>query len=319
MKYYKYIGVDVSKEKIDVAIDHKTYQFPQTEVGLKKIFKKVKNIENQNPLIVFEPTGYYSKPIRTACREYQLAYNQVNPFEAKRYLEAFNKHVKTDKKDAIGLAAYGKTSNLQPMPYNSEFLDKLEDLLSTREFIKQEKINLENRLNDNRKSDEILKKQIDLFKRDLREIDKQLEALIQSNEEAAKLAEVIKKSVVDRGIGIILTTTLIALLPELGRLSGRKISSLVGVAPKDHQSGKKDDARHIFGGRPRVRAALYMVAVGLTRYKSELSDYYQYLRTNPKSPKHAKVAIIALAHKLLLRLNAAVRDYYATLKTQPQI
>ena len=167
------------------------------------------------------------------------------------------------------------------------------------ETMKEEKSRLE------KEPKELIVQSIETYLTFLKEETKKIEAEIREilDKKAGKIKEVL---ISEKGIGEQTVAILVASLPELGKLENRQITKLVGLAPMVHESGKMRSGRHIRGGRTRVRNALFMASISAVRSNSKVLEFYKNLRNKGKL---AHVALIAIAHKLLIILNSKMRAF----------
>jgi transposase len=228
----------------------------------------------------------------------------VNPAQVRAFAKAVNQRAKTDAVDARLIAEFGLKLQPQPRPLPEEDQALLAELLARRTQIMQTLVAESNRLQTAR-----FKAVQQSISRHIKWLEKQLATL------DADMDERIKHSPIWRahesfltsvpGVGTGTARVILADLPELGKLSGRQIASLAGVAPFARQSGKWEGKRFISGGRARLRSGLYMAALTASRYNPTLKVFYQRLLQQGKPPK---LALTAVLRKLLTILNALIRD-----------
>lgn len=227
---------------------------------------------------------------------------RVNPKRARDYASAMGKIAKTDKIDAQMLAKFARDIEDLPQVEPSQARDELGELIKLR-----------GNLVKSRDSDKRRMKQttcaiaISTYTDHITYLNNQIKALEAAIENASSELNQEKASRLRsvKGIGVITCGTIMASLPELGTVSGRKIAALAGLAPYNNDSGKKSGPRSIKGGRYAVRSAIYMSAWSMVRHDLEVKAEYDALRARGKL---AKVAIVACMRKLLVRLNAMLRD-----------
>ena len=297
-----YVGIDVSKDRLDVAVLGGQYgSVPNTREG---IFKLVQWLQEVNPeLIVVEATGGYQRAAVEALFEAGLAVAVVNPARVRQYARACGLLAKTDKLDAQILAVFGQRVEPRRYEAKSEAGKQLSALLVRRrqldEILKAE----QNRL---RTISQSLKGSVEriiaCLKDEKKLLDTQIQQFMKEQEEWQEQTEILSSA---PGVGKVTTATLLAELPELGKLDRKKIAALVGVAPMNFDSGKKRGYRKTKGGRGDVRSVLYMSTLVATRYNPLIQAQYQQLL---KRGKLKKVALIACMRKFLTILNAMVRD-----------
>lgn len=310
---YKYFGIDIAKNKFDAYINGTVLTFENNTKGFQKFFAYIKKVKEAVPVVVFEPTGEYSKPIKSYCSRKNTCFIQVNPYKSKRFIEALNDNIKTDKKDAYGLTVYAESLKLVPNGKYFKELEELKELVSTRNFLTQEKIaHLNRREIKNQTTLKLMEKHVKLYEKQIAEINLLIENKIKSSQDLNKLAETIKYGIVSKGIGINLISTLIAYMPELGHASAAQIASLAGLAPKENESGTFRGEKRIRGGRKAVRNALYMTSVCLATNpfcKDEnIANYYLRLKNKGKP---TNLVLTAVSHKILIRINATVKKLYS--------
>jgi len=297
-----YVGIDVSKDRLDVAVLGGQYgSVPNTREG---VFKLVQWLQEVNPeLIVVEATGGYQRAAVEALFEAGLAVAVVNPARVRQYARACGLLAKTDKLDAQILAVFGQRVEPRRYEAKSEAGKQLSALLVRRrqldEILKAE----QNRL---RTISQSLKGSVEriiaCLKDEKKLLDTQIQQFMKEQEEWQEQTEILSSA---PGVGKVTTATLLAELPELGKLDRKKIAALVGVAPMNFDSGKKRGYRKTKGGRGDVRSVLYMSTLVATRYNPLIQAQYQQLL---KRGKLKKVALIACMRKFLTILNAMVRD-----------
>ena len=254
-------------------------------------------------MIVVEATGGYEEALVLALFEAGLPVALVSPQRVRQYARACGLLAKTDKLDAQNLAEYGK--NIQPRLFvaKSEERRQLSALVNRRKQLEEMLYAEKNRLLT--QSSEIrdsLERVIDCLESEVEQLDVQIRNFINDHEDL-KTQEMLLRSA--KSIGPVTSATLLADLPELGKLDRKQIAALVGVAPMNQDSGKKRGYRKTKGGRPDVRSVLYMSALSAIRYNPTIQAQYDQL---VKRGKEKKVAITACMRKMLTILNAMMRD-----------
>jgi transposase len=230
----------------------------------------------------------------------------VNAAQIRHFAKAKGLLAKTDKIDSMVLAEYGL--RLQPKCFSevSYEIQELQEWLMARrkiiEAIKLEYQRLEHK--PPQEIEEMVYQTIKHFKAQQKVVDKRIQMLVKQSPSFLHKHNLLTQ---EKGIGILIAATLIAELPELGKCSPQQIAALVGVAPHNHDSGSLKGYRRTKGGRKIVRSALYMAVISAIRSNPKISAFYQRLRQNGKK---AKVAITACIRKLLIILNAILRNAY---------
>jgi transposase len=298
-----YVGIDVSKDRLDVAV---LGQKPITQVANTKkgIAELVKEMHQLNPrLIVVEATGGYEEALVRAMFASGLPVALVSPQRVRQYAKARGLLAKTDGIDAQNLAEYGK--NIQPRLFvaKSEQGRRLSALVGRRKQLEDMRKSEKNRLrtvySEVKGSLETI---IDCLAAEIKRLDEEIRKFMQEHEDFKEQEKLLRSA---KSIGPVTAATLLADLPELGKLDRKQIAALVGVAPMNQDSGKKRGYRKTKGGRPEVRSVLYMAALSGIRYNPVIKAQYDQL---VKRGKEKKVAITACMRKMLTILNAMMRD-----------
>src|SRR5215211_6077596 len=298
-----FVGIDVSKDRLDVAVlgEEQGWQVDNTQEGIAKLVQQMQ--EACPELIVVEATGGYQRAVMDALFHAGLAVAVVNPARVRQFARACGLLAKTDKLDAQVLAVFGQ--RVQPRRYEgkSEAARHLSALLVRRkqleEMLKAEQNRLRTISPSLRGSVERI---IALLKEEKKRLDEQIQEFLKEQKAWQEQAQILSSA---PGVGMVTTATLLADLPELGKMDRKKIAALVGVAPMNYDSGKRRGYRKTKGGRTDVRSVLYMSTLVATRYNPVIQAQYQQLL---KRGKLKKVALTACMRKFLTILNAMVRD-----------
>lgn len=298
-----FIGIDVSKAVLDGAV-HPSSEGWQAANDPGEIEALLDRLQALSPeLIVVEATGGHENAGVAALGAEGLPLVGVNPRQVRDFAKATGKLAKTDRIDARILALFAERVRPEVRELKSEAAQALEALLARRrqilEMTQAERNRLEHARGAVRKD---LLEPIRYLEKRLGKVDKELEERVQQSP-LWKAKEDLLRSV--PGVGPVVSRTLIAELPELGRLTHKEIASLVGVAPFSRDSGTLRGKRRVWGGRASVRAALYMAAVVGVRRNAALKRFYERLRSTGKPDK---VALVACMRKLLTILNSMVRN-----------
>jgi transposase len=307
-----YLGIDVSKAQLDYASSgsKETAQVENNGAGIGKLVAELK--ERQATLVVVEATGSLEMPVVAALLTAGVPTAVVNPRQVRDFAKGMGKLAKTDKIDAHTLALFGMTVKPRVYILPSAEAQALEALLTRRnqilDMLTSERIRLYTIHATQRAR---LEKHIEWLKSELEEIDNDLNQSISASD-TWKAKDALLQSV--PGVGRILSTSLLAWLPELGLLSGKQIAALVGVAPYNRDSGLMRGKRMIWGGREQIRSVLYMSALSASRFNPVISSFYNRLI---KAGKPAKVALTACMRKLLTILNAMLK--HGTFWTAPSL
>jgi transposase len=298
-----FVGIDVAKAQLDVAQlpESRTWTVPNTESGIGGLVSALR--QRGVELIVLEATGGLEMRLVAALATAGLPVAVVNARQVRAYARAIGRLAKTDRLDALVLAEFGQTVRPEVRPVKAEQAQALSALLSRRQQLQQMLVAEKARLSG----------AMPAVRRDLQAHIRWLERRIRDTEE--DLGKMLRDSPVWRtkedllkgvpGVGRVTVLTLISDLPELGQLTRRQVAALAGVAPLNRDSGTWRGRRTIWGGRERVRAALYMAVLSGHRYNPLLRPLYGRLIAAGK-PK--KLALVACMRKPLTILNAMLRD-----------
>jgi len=299
----EYVGIDVAKDKLDMAVlgQKATSEVFNTKRGITALVKKMCQL---NPkLIVVEATGGYEEALVLALYEAGMPVALVSPQRVRQYAKARGLLAKTDKLDAQNLAEYGK--HIQPRLFvaKSEEGRRLSAIIGRRRQLadmqKAEKNRLRTAYLEMKSSIQTV---IDCLEAEIERLDEEIRNFMNEHENFKEQEELLRSA---KSIGPVTAATLLADLPELGKLDRKQIAALVGVAPINQDSGKKRGYRKTKGGRPEVRSVLYMSALSGIRYNPIIQAQYDQL---VKRGKEKKVAITACMRKMLTILNAMMRD-----------
>jgi transposase len=299
----RYIGVDVSKDRLDVFIlpDKDYLQFESTTSGIQKLLKKAQGFSDV--LITMESTGGYEKPLAHTLAKANLAVAILNPRQVRDLARSKGRLAKTDRIDAEIIALFALDNKPAANVNYDENQQKLAKYTARRrqlvDMIIMEKNRLDKSSPDIKKA---IQKTIKFLEKQLEQIDQALETAIHANPEYAHKNEILQSV---KGIGSVAASVLIAELPELGQLNAKQIAALVGLAPMNHDSGRLKGKRAIKGGRASVRRTLYMGTIVATQHNPVIRAFYQRLCS---AGKKKKLALIACMRKLLVIMNAMIKS-----------
>ena len=300
-----FVGIDVAKDALDIAIRPSNQQFsianePQEFPALIKRLQSL-------PLarLIVEATGGYELLLVTHLAAAGLPVVRVNPRQARHFAQATNQLAKTDAVDARLLAQLGEQLKpevrLLPSTQQQEFDALLRRRRQLVEMLVAEKNRRQQAGHLKRLAKEI-EAHIRWLEKRLKQSDQQLRDTVESSQ-VWKINDQLLQGV--PGIGEVTSLTLLAALPELGKLSNKQISALVGLAPYANDSGPRRGLRRIRGGRAPVRAVLYMATVSAVRFNPVIKEFYDRL---VKAGKKKKVALVACMRKLLTILNTIIKE-----------
>ncbi|QLH64191.1 IS110 family transposase [Serratia symbiotica] len=299
--------IDVSKSTLDIAISSITQQFtvPNEDGGINQILKELKRNETQ--LILMEATGGLESGVAGYLQSEGFDVVVINPRQARDFARAMGYLAKTDQIDARVLLQMAKVINQHPE--REKYIRPLPDVhrqLLAAMVVRRRQLTImltaeRNRLHPSHSQNhESIRFIISVLKSEMARVEAEMSAYISENfSELSALLSAVK------GVGAATVAVLLAEVPELGTLSRREISALIGVAPINRDSGTMRGRRTVFGGRASVRTALYMSALVGTRHNPVIKEFYTRLVAAGK-PK--KVALTACIRKLLTILNAMLKN-----------
>ncbi len=298
------IGIDVAKDHLDVHVrpTGEVFRVPSDDAGLGTLLTRLRVLSPT--VIALEATGGYEVPVAAALASAALPVAVVNPRQIRDFARATGQLAKTDTVDARVIALFAEAVRPTPRPVPDAQAQALGELMARRRQLVDMLGAEQNRrrlLRDRR-----LQRQLDAhiawLEEALRRLDHDLTTLVRSTP-IWREADDLLRSV--PGIGPVTACTLIADLPELGRLDRRRIAALAGLAPFARDSGTFRGRRMIAGGRAPVRRVLYMATLAAIKHNPVIRLFHQRLRT---AGRPGKVAITAAMRKLLTILNAMLRD-----------
>jgi transposase len=299
----KYAGIDVGKTWLDVAIYGKeeTKRFQNDEAGIEDLLDHIIGMQPQ--LIAVEASGGYERQVveTLILREYQISV--VNPTRVRALAKAMGLLAKTDRIDAQLIATYAKKIQPESKKLQEKSEMELKALVIRREQLVEMRTSEKSRLGTVSEKMKVvisehihwLTEQVDLIEIEMKQL---LDYLPNWKTQTERLQTI-------PGVGFISAVTIVVDMPELGQLDRQKIAALAGLAPYNQDSGKKRGKRRIFGGRKKVRRVLYMSCLSAMIHNPVISKLYKRLI---EKGKVFKVAITACMRKLLVIINAMIRD-----------
>jgi transposase len=299
----KWVGIDVAKDSLEVYVRplNESFSVSNTPEGLEELVARLKPLAPER--VVLEATGKLEILALVTLAQAGLPVVRVNPRRARDFARSIGRIAKTDSIDAGDLAHYAEAIRPETRAIPEDDVRDLESLMVRRRQVVEMITAEKNRLGRARESVQThIKDHIAWLEDQRRDLEKQIE-LVVSNSSIWREQDKVMRSV--KGVGPVFSHTIAAWLPEIGTLSGKEISALVGVAPMNRDSGLMRGKRSICGGRAEVRSVLYMATVVAVTHNPIIRQFYERLTRAGKPPK---VAITACAHKLLVILNAMVRD-----------
>lgn len=297
-----FVGIDVSKATLDVSVcEGESWSCSNDGEGHAELEQRL--VRLAPALVVLEATGGYERPVVAALALARLPVVVANPRQVREFARATGRLAKTDRIDAQVIAHFGQALRPQARPLGDEATRELAELVQRRRQVVGMMVAERNRLQGaSPRIEASIRKVLTLLRQQLDEIDNDLGDHIDRSPELKPRADLLKTI---PGVGDVTARTLVAELPELGRLGDKQIAALVGVAPFNHDSGRMRGRRAIWGGRACVRSVVYMAALTASQYNPTLRTFYKRLRLAGKPPK---VALTAVMRKLLVIANAILRS-----------
>jgi len=300
----EFVGIDVSKDTLDAAthFTNRHWHFTNSEAGIGQLIQRLGELVIA--LVVMESTGGYETLLAYAFKKAGFPCAVVNPREVRDFARATKKLAKTDRIDARVLAHFAAAIKPEPRSLSDEQTQELEAIITRRRQVIEMLTAEKNRLHLSRKPvREAIGAHIDYLEKELEQIDSELKGRIEESPIQRDKYNLLQSV---PGVGPNLSATLIIELPELGILNRREIAALVGVAPLNRDSGTYRGKRCVWGGRPQVRAALYMAALVAARFNPVIRRLYERLC---EAGKAKKVALVACMRKLLTILNSILKHH----------
>ena len=302
------IGIDVSKEKLDI-YNSTSKEFETIKNDVRSIGDWLSRTRKRFDIhkIVLEPTGgYEDKLLQVLCAKEVDAFF-VHPNNLHFYKKSKGAKAKTDQIDAFHITGYSLTHENELKPANKAHIEnkKMSELVKTRRQIKEEIHRLKRHAEHQfytKQAKQYNIRVLKMLEKELKKIEEAIEEEINKDEEKKQTVELLKTI---KGVGQVTAQTFVSCMPELGKIDNNKLSSLVGVAPFNRDSGKIEGKRCIRGGRADVRSVLYMAALVAIRFNPRMKEVYERLRSRGKV---AKVAIVAVMRRLLRIMNAIASD-----------
>ena len=301
-----FVGIDVSQEHLDVHVrpSKEAWREDNAREGLERLVKRL--LELKPKLVVLEASGGFERDCSAALIVAGVPTAVVNPRQVRDFAKALGKLAKTDGVDAGVLAHFGEAVQPNESVVDDEATVELRALVDRRAQLVEMRT-----METNRKTlaSAAMKKELDDHIRwlntKIKDAERDISGRIRKSKAWLEKANLLETAM---GIGPTTSAKLIVDLPELGKVSHKRIAALVGTAPFNDESGKYDGKRHCRGGRSDVRTALYMSTLTAIRHDKSIGEFHRRLVAAGKPPK---AAITACMRKLLTHLNAMMRDQCA--------
>lgn len=299
-----YVGIDVAKDRLDVHVrpTGEAFAAPRDAAGLEALCARLAALAPA--LVVLEATGGFEVTVAAALAAAKLPLAVVNPRQIRDFARATGRLAKTDKLDAAAIAHFAEAVKPQPRPLPDAAARALGELVTRRRQLIEMSVAERQRARQltQRRLLKGVQRHLDMLQKELSALERDLDDAVRGSP-AWRADEDLLTSA--PGIGDITARTLLADVPELGKLDHKKIAALVGLAPFNHDSGQHRGRRSIWGGRASVRAVLYMATLTAIKHNPKIAAFHARLCA---AGKPAKVAIVACMRKLLTILNAMLRD-----------
>jgi transposase len=297
-------GIDVSKDHLDVMVlpEERCSSVSNDPAGWVEVVEQLRG--SSIAAIGIEASGGYERGVMRALLAAGMPVRQVNPFTLRQFARASGVLAKNDPLDARMIASFVAIMPTRPVHRQASAAERLVEMLAVRRQLSAEKVAAENasRLLEDAMLQRLSRRRIARLATDIDLLEQRMLEIVATD---AALVHRYRLLTSMPGVGPLLACTLIALLPELGRVSRKQVAALVGVAPYAFESGTLRGRRCIWGGRAHVRRVLYMAAMSASNWNPALKAFHDRLKAAGKLPK---VAIVAVMRKMLVTLNAMVRD-----------
>jgi transposase len=301
-----WIGIDIAKDSLDVASSAagspRGGSLANSPAGFRQLLTQLPAPDQAR--VVLEATGGYERHLVAVLLDAGYWVAVVNPRQVRDFAKAVGILAKTDRIDATVLARFGQQVQPRPLAENPEQQAELAQLVSRRRQLVELQTMESNRLEltTAKLAKKSIRTMLTALGKQIAKLDAEIARLIESNDDWRAKAQILTST---PGIGPVASATLLAELPELGKLNRQQIASLAGLAPFNHDSGRLRGQRAIFGGRSAVRSVLYMAAVSAQRCNPILRAFAQRLKAQGKRPK---VILTACMRKLLVILNTMLKQ-----------
>jgi transposase len=297
-----FVGIDISKTWLDIAVHDSelSWRVGNDDEGIAGLVKRLKHMKPA--LIVLEATGGYEMQLVAELAQAKLPVVVTNPRKVRAFARSTGKLAKTDKLDAKLLAHFAAAIRPAVRTLPSEEEEQLTGLLVRRRQLVNMLTVEKNRLHTVRaamRGD--IKEHIAWLQDKLTKLDGEIDQFVKRTSMWKEKDSILQSA---PGVGRVTSCTLLAMLPELGTLNRQEIAALVGVAPVNKDSGRKQGKRRVYGGRATVRSVLYMAALAAKRYNPRIKKFYEDLL---RRGKEKKVALTACMRKLIVILNAMLK------------
>lgn len=301
-----FIGIDISLDFLDI-FDDASAKHSRIANDEASIASFAAAAAARSVTVIFEATGSYDRRLAKGLDDAKVSYVRVNPARARDFARAAGRLAKTDALDARVLAAMGRAIDLKPAEPGDPERQRLAALHKRRDQLVEQRADEKKRVLQTSEplARESIENHIRWLKAEIATLDRAIAHCVAASQDISDAKTLLETA---PGVGPVTAITLIAQMPELGRLHAKAIAALAGLAPFNNDSGAMRGKRSIKGGRRRVRRALYMAAISAIRSCGKFRTQYQEILKRSNKPK---IAIIAIARKLLVTLNAMAKSKQA--------
>jgi transposase len=295
-----YCGIDIAKDEFEADLDGKVLPFDNTAEGIARFLAGLP----PNSHLVMEATGHYHTRLVDLAHLAQIAVSVINPTWISNFRKSSGKRAKTDAIDAVVITAYARAHRPSPALRCPASLRSLREMHAVRDTLVSMRVALDNQIAglSDKKLSAMLRAQIRALEKKIGEIDNRMEQTVEADPDLKQKSDLLRGN---KGVGPQCTLTLLCQMPELGTLGRKTVAALAGLAPYNNDSGKFGGKRRIAGGRKKVRKALYMASLSASRYNPVFAKLKAKMKADGKP---GKVILIAIARRLLVILNAQIRD-----------
>jgi transposase len=298
-----FVGIDVAKAEVEIkeSSERRSYSERNSQVGIRRIIRRMTEI--RPTLVVMEATGGYEKPLARALAEAGIRVAVINPRQIRDFARAVGELSKTDSIDAGIIALYAERIRPEPRDFPDDNTNALNALLTRRQQLMQMLTAEKNRvqMRSSAAVQRSVRAMLRSLEKEIKTVSCSIDSLLSSCPTIQAKIELLQSV---RGVGPVVAQTLIAAVPELGKVSKRQIAALIGVAPINRDSGKMRGQRTTWGGRSHARTVLYMATLTASRCNPPIKAFYKRLTA---SGKKKMVALVACMRKLLVILNAILK------------
>lgn len=295
-----YVGLDIASKRLDYFVDEgQEGTAENTAAGRRQLIERCQALAR--PRVICEASGGYEKQVVAELLAARIEVCVVQPGRVRAYAYAEGLLAKTDRIDARLLRRFGEKMQLRLAQPTDPAASVLRELIEHRRQLTDQIVEVEGRMGlAGPTLRQLLQHERTFLRKQLEKVEKMIDRHIDDDPTLRQKSERLQQM---QGVGPVLAATLLAYVPELGKIEDAQLSALVGVAPHPNESGESKRCRHVRGGRSQVRRVLYMAAVAATRYNPVLAAFYQRLIAKGKP---AKVGIVAVMRKMLCVLNRLI-------------